>query len=85
MKLAAHQLPIVGVVPCSCEILAAGGKCLFASEKPNHPFTKTLQKITKNLEIMMNYANSKKTGKPSTDAITFSLCESLFEAEAPSA
>lgn len=81
IKLVAHTLPIVGVVPCSCDILAAGGKCLFASEKPDHPFTKTLQEITNNLEIMMNYA--KKTDAP-TEAITFSLCENFFEAEAPS-
>jgi MinD-like ATPase involved in chromosome partitioning or flagellar assembly len=63
MKLATHQLPIVGVVPCSCDILAAGGKCLFASEKPNHPFTKTLQEIATNLTVMMSYSE-RATPKP---------------------
>jgi MinD-like ATPase involved in chromosome partitioning or flagellar assembly len=56
IKLATHELPIVGVVPCSCDILAAEGKCLFASEKPNHPFTKTLQEIATNLTVMMSYS-----------------------------
>src|SRR3989337_3415355 len=50
IKLETHQLPIVGVVPCSCDVLGAGGECLFASEKPNHPFTKKLQEIAVNLE-----------------------------------
>jgi septum site-determining protein MinD len=56
IKLATHQLPIVGVVPCSCDVLAAGGKCLFASEKPKHPFTKTLKEIAANLVVMKSYS-----------------------------
>jgi MinD-like ATPase involved in chromosome partitioning or flagellar assembly len=52
VKPVALQLPIVGTVPCSCDILAAGGKCLFASEKPDHPFTKTLQEIAANLALL---------------------------------
>jgi len=51
-QLAVQRLPIVGAVPCSCDILAAEGKCLFASEKPNHPFTRTLQEIAANLAVM---------------------------------
>jgi septum site-determining protein MinD len=50
IKLETHQLPIVGAVPCFCDILGAGGECLFASEKPNHPFTKKLQEIATNIE-----------------------------------
>jgi MinD-like ATPase involved in chromosome partitioning or flagellar assembly len=60
MKLATHQLPIVGVVPCSCDILDAGGNCLFASEKLNHPFTKTLQEIATNLAVMISYSARAK-------------------------
>jgi len=56
IKLATHQLPIVGVVPCSCDVLAAGGKCLFASEKPKHPFTKTLKEIAANVVVMKSYS-----------------------------
>jgi len=84
MDLAAHQLPIVGVVPCSCDILAAGGKCLFAYERPDHPFTKTLKEIIKNLEIMINYASAKsKPAKLEKDVINYAVYESLSEAEAP--
>jgi septum site-determining protein MinD len=80
IKLAAHQLPIVGVVSCSCDILAAGGKCLFASEKPDHAFTKTLKEITKNLEIMMNCTNAKpKPDKPEEYSINYAVYESLSE------
>jgi MinD-like ATPase involved in chromosome partitioning or flagellar assembly len=63
IKLATHQLPIIGAVPCSCDILAAGGKCLFATEKPNHPFTKTLHEIATNLAVMKSYF-SPATPKP---------------------
>lgn len=55
IKLATQPLPIVGTVPCSCDILAAGGKCLFASEKPNHLFTKTLREIAANVAAMKSY------------------------------
>lgn len=44
------QLPIVGTMPCSCDILNASRKYFFASEKPNHPFTKTLEKIATKIE-----------------------------------
>ena len=81
ITLATHQLPIIGVVPCFCDVLAAGGKCLFTSEKPDHPFTKTLQELTSNLGIVMNYANAApKPDKPDVDTITFSVCERLSEA-----
>jgi len=56
IKLETHNLPVVGVVPCSCDILDAGGNCLFASEKPNHPFTKTLQEIASTLTVMRSYS-----------------------------
>jgi MinD-like ATPase involved in chromosome partitioning or flagellar assembly len=52
IKLETHRLPIVGAVPCFCDVLGAGGECLFASEKPNHPFTKTLQEIATNIESL---------------------------------
>jgi MinD-like ATPase involved in chromosome partitioning or flagellar assembly len=51
VKLETCGLPVVGVVPCSCDILDAEGKCLFACEKPNHPFTRKLQKIAANLMV----------------------------------
>ncbi len=50
MKLETHQLPIVGLVPCSCDVLQSAGEYLFAFEKPAHPVTKTLQKIATKIE-----------------------------------
>jgi len=50
IKLETHQLPIIGAVPCSCDVLRAGGKYLFAFEKTDHPFTKTLQRIATKIE-----------------------------------
>jgi len=52
-----YQLPIVGIVPCSCEVLGASG-CLFACEKPDHPFTEKLREISANLERLCT-ANKK--------------------------
>ena len=45
----AQPLPVIGVVPCSCDVLAARGKCVFASEKPDHPFTRKLREIAASL------------------------------------
>jgi MinD-like ATPase involved in chromosome partitioning or flagellar assembly len=49
-NLEIYHLPVVGVVPCSCDILGAAGKCLFACEKLDHPFTKRLQEIAAKIE-----------------------------------
>jgi MinD-like ATPase involved in chromosome partitioning or flagellar assembly len=53
-----YRLPIVGIVPCSCEVLGASGRWLFACEKPDHPFTDKLREISANLERFCN-ANKK--------------------------
>ena len=55
------QLPMIGVIPCSCDILDAKGECFLAAEKPNHPFTKTLQKIATKIEHYKLY--QKKRGE----------------------
>lgn len=52
------QLPIVGAIPCSCDILDAEGEYFFASEKSNHPFTKTLQKIATKIEYYQLLSNA---------------------------
>ena len=51
IQLGTHQLPVIGVIPCSCDI-AIGGRCLFACEKLNHPFTERLREIATNLELI---------------------------------
>lgn len=50
LKLDPHQLPIVDLVPCSCDVLQSGGEYLFAFEKKEHPVTYTLRKIATKME-----------------------------------
>ena len=50
MKVGSRQLPIVGALPCLCDILEAEGGCLYALEKPNHPFTVLLREIAATIE-----------------------------------
>jgi septum site-determining protein MinD len=45
-----HDLPILEAIPCSCDILRAGGNYIFTEEKPEHPFSKTLEKIASKIE-----------------------------------
>lgn len=58
MKLETHQLPIVGLVPCSCDVLQSGGEYLFAFERPHHPVTKTLQTIGTKIEKFRSYSET---------------------------
>ena len=44
-KFDTHQLPIINLVPCSCDVLRSGGEYLFAFEKIGHPVTESLRKI----------------------------------------
>jgi MinD-like ATPase involved in chromosome partitioning or flagellar assembly len=50
LKLDTHQLPIVDLVPCSCDVLRSGGEYLFAFEKREHPVTQVLRKIAAKIE-----------------------------------
>jgi MinD-like ATPase involved in chromosome partitioning or flagellar assembly len=50
IKLDTHQLPIVELVPCSCDVLRSAGEYLFAFEKTEHPFTQILRKIATKIE-----------------------------------
>jgi septum site-determining protein MinD len=45
-----HGLPILGVVPCFCDILRTGGTQLFIQEKTEHPFTNILSEIAAKIE-----------------------------------
>lgn len=45
-----YQVPMLGLVPCFCEVLRAEGSLIFAQEKPNHPFTKILNDIAKKID-----------------------------------
>lgn len=43
------RMPVLGLIPCFCELMAFGGKFLFALEKPEHEFSKSLIEITKKM------------------------------------
>ena len=45
-----YQVPLLGLVPCFCEILRAEGNFIFAQDKPTHPFTKILDEMAKKIE-----------------------------------
>lgn len=49
-KFESLGLPIVGAIPCSCDIPGSEADYFLASEKPNHLFTRTLQKIAARIE-----------------------------------
>jgi MinD-like ATPase involved in chromosome partitioning or flagellar assembly len=45
-----YQVPMLGLVPCFCEILRAEGNLIFTQDKPNHPFTKILEEMAKRID-----------------------------------
>ena len=45
-----YQVPLLGVVPCFCEVLRAEGNLIFVQDKPSHPFTKILDDMAKRIE-----------------------------------
>ncbi len=45
-----YQVPMLGMVPCFCEILRAEGNLIFVQDKPDHPFTRILAEMAKKIE-----------------------------------
>ena len=45
-----YQVPMLGLVPCFCEVLRAEGNLIFVQDKPNHPFTKILDEMARKIE-----------------------------------
>jgi len=45
-----YHVPLLGLVPCFCEILRAEGGYIFAQDKPDHPFTKILSEMARKIE-----------------------------------
>ncbi len=45
-----HNLPILEAIPCFCDVLRAGGTYIFSEKNPEHPFTKTLDKLATKIE-----------------------------------
>jgi septum site-determining protein MinD len=45
-----YQVPMLGIMPCFCEVLRAEGNYIFAQDKPDHPFSKILQEMAKKID-----------------------------------
>jgi septum site-determining protein MinD len=45
-----HNLPILATIPCYCEVLRAAGNFIFSEERPDHPFTETLEDLAAEVE-----------------------------------
>jgi MinD-like ATPase involved in chromosome partitioning or flagellar assembly len=45
-----YQVPMLGLVPCFCDILRAEGGLIFCRDKPDHPFTKILDEMAKKID-----------------------------------
>ena len=45
-------LPLVGMIPCMCELMAFVGKSIYAIDKPDHTFTRSVNEIAESLKKM---------------------------------
>jgi MinD-like ATPase involved in chromosome partitioning or flagellar assembly len=45
-----YQLPVLGIVPCFCDVSRAEGAFIFAEEKPEHPFAKIVDEMANKIE-----------------------------------
>jgi MinD-like ATPase involved in chromosome partitioning or flagellar assembly len=45
-----HSLPVLATIPCYCEVLRAAGDFIFSEERPDHPFTETLNELATKVE-----------------------------------
>ena len=47
-----YGVPILGVIPCFCDVSRAKGTLIFVEDKPDHPFTKIMDEMATELEKM---------------------------------
>lgn len=45
-----YQAPLLGLIPCFCDVLKAEGNIIFVEEKPEHPFTKIMDEIASEID-----------------------------------
>ena len=45
-----YQVPLLGMVPCFCDVLKAEGGIIFAQDKPEHPFAKILDEMASKID-----------------------------------
>jgi septum site-determining protein MinD len=46
----AYNAPLLGVIPCFCDVLRAEGNIIFVKEKPGHPFTEILDDMVNKID-----------------------------------
>lgn len=47
-----YKVPLLGIVPCYCDILKSHGSIIFANEKPDHPFARILDEMATKIDRM---------------------------------
>lgn len=47
-----YQVPMLGIIPCFCDVLKSEGNIIFAQEKPDHTFTKILDEMAQKIDTM---------------------------------
>lgn len=47
-----YQVPLLGIVPCFCDVLKAEGGIIFAQDRPDHPFTRLLDEMARKIDNM---------------------------------
>ncbi|MCW4033773.1 MAG: MinD/ParA family protein [Candidatus Bathyarchaeota archaeon] len=50
LKLDTHKLPLIEMVPCSCDILNSAGEYLFAFNNTQHPLNQSMDKIVNKIQ-----------------------------------
>jgi MinD-like ATPase involved in chromosome partitioning or flagellar assembly len=45
-----YQAPLLGLVPCFCEVLRAEGNLIFVKDRPSHPFTRILDDMARKID-----------------------------------
>jgi len=48
------NLPILGIIPCYCDVQADGGKIVYALQQFDHPFSQSIEKAMEKLESYFN-------------------------------
>lgn len=45
-----YKVPLLGIIPCFCDVLRAEGNFIFAKDKPDHPFSMLLTEMAKKID-----------------------------------
>jgi len=45
-----YHVPLLGIIPCFCDVLKGEGDIIFAQERPGHPFAKILEEIANKID-----------------------------------